>query len=289
MSEESADQTSTGKESDVGSGGSERPPEGLVSSLKQDLQGNEILKGFDGPDPLARAYLELREKSSGGIHIPGENATDEQKTEFFTKLGRPETSDGYEFKAPELPKESPVKYDLAFAKAFRDKFHELGISKAAGEGAFGLYTQLMTESATAHEGAISRYEKGEATEADTAILAPLAEQAKRYLVAESNFLTGKAEAAQKKKWGDQYDGNLELAGKGLVILAESAGYKAEDLQGALAVSNLGNNPILADIFKLVGETVSEDKTVFGKKLRAKKGPKVDSRGRPMLDFDTKPT
>ena len=282
MSEETTDQTTTTTEGTTETGGNGRPA--WMAQLPDNLKENEGLGKFEKLGDFAQAHLDLEGKSNGAIHIPGEDATDEQRTEFFTKLGRPETSDGYEFKAPELPDNSPVKYDEAFEKVFREKFHEVGLSKAGGEEVYGLYTRLMSECATAHEGALSRYEKGEATEQDTALLGPIAETAKRYLVAESTFLTTKAEADLKKKWGDEYKGNLELAGKGLVTLAESAGHKAEDLQGALAVSNLGNNPILTDIFKLVGEMVSEDQTVFGKKLSMKKAKNVDKHGRPMLHF-----
>lgn len=62
------------------------------------------------------------------IRVPGENATDEERSEFLDKLGRPKEATGYEFTPPkELPPELP--YDAERATSFKGLAHNIGLTK----------------------------------------------------------------------------------------------------------------------------------------------------------------
>lgn len=78
--------------------------------LEGDLQGHESLTGLDSMSAVARKVIEsgksitsLREAQEKMVNIPGENSSDEERTAFYTKTGRPESFDKYEFETIELP------------------------------------------------------------------------------------------------------------------------------------------------------------------------------------------
>lgn len=62
------------------------------------------------------------EPAPAGLTMPGKDATPEQWSEFYGKLGRPETADGYELPVPEGD-------DGAFAKSAAGWMHEAGVPK----------------------------------------------------------------------------------------------------------------------------------------------------------------
>ena len=75
------------------------------------------------------------------ITLPGDNATDEELQAFYTRMGRPEKPEGYEFKSiTELQEiERNVDLDTGLKKIF---FNE-GISKKAGERIVAKYEELV--------------------------------------------------------------------------------------------------------------------------------------------------
>jgi len=71
-----------------------------TEQLKQDMRDNPEIAAkfakFGSIPDFAKAYLELEGKS-GGIVLPGKDATAEAVAEFWEKAGRPKTADGYSF------------------------------------------------------------------------------------------------------------------------------------------------------------------------------------------------
>ena len=84
------------------------------------------------------------------IAIPGKNATDEQKREYMTQLGCPETVDGY--KAPTEGISEGFDNDLF--DAFKPELHRLGVTtgQAAGMARMldGMQSEAREQAAEAH-------------------------------------------------------------------------------------------------------------------------------------------
>lgn len=114
----------------------------------QDVRTWTEAKGFKDPQALAESAYNLEklmgfDKAGRTIVLPDENATPEQLTAFRSKIGVPETVEGYKLPVPEgVPQE--------FAGEASKWFHEAGIpAKAAEQIAtkWNEYTAAMTEQA----------------------------------------------------------------------------------------------------------------------------------------------
>jgi hypothetical protein len=134
--------------------------------------GAEAPKPADAPaaDPNAPPVLTM----------PGKDATPEQWAEFYTKLGRPETADGYELPIPEGS-------DDAFAKQMAPLLHKHGITAEQAKGLATDWNAMQSKAATDWQAA----ENARITAMNT---------------------KNQAEAdALKTEWGDKHAENFEFA------------------------------------------------------------------------------
>jgi len=98
-----------------------------MAQLPKDLQTDETLTRFKTLGELGKAYRELEGKSGTVITIPGDDATDEERAAYYTKIGRPEKPENYSFEKIELPEgydseEAIQKYrNIAFAQGLTNK------------------------------------------------------------------------------------------------------------------------------------------------------------------------
>lgn len=101
-----------------------------IDALPEDLRSVESIRKFaqDGkvsiPNAL-KSYVELEKMLGNSIRVPGENATNEEKTRFRRQLGVPDSPDDYQLPSTDENKEIIT----AFAKAA----HEAGMTKAQAE------------------------------------------------------------------------------------------------------------------------------------------------------------
>ena len=56
---------------------------------------------YASPADLAKAALDLRQKLSNAVTVPGKGASEEEHATFRKRLGIPDTPDGYEVEIPE--------------------------------------------------------------------------------------------------------------------------------------------------------------------------------------------
>lgn len=88
-------------------------------------------KGYVNPAELAMANWSLTKMQRGDstvIGLPGNDATPEQMNEFYSKLGRPDAPEQYEFKFGE-----DVKVDDGMVQFARSAFHEAGLTPAQAQ------------------------------------------------------------------------------------------------------------------------------------------------------------
>jgi hypothetical protein len=83
---------------------------------------------------LIKNHLNLQGKLGTAIFPLKEDATDEERRAHFTKLGCPETVEGYEVKAPEIPEGAPIAFSEDLLKACTKYAHDNGIPKTVYEG-----------------------------------------------------------------------------------------------------------------------------------------------------------
>jgi len=220
-------------------------PPAWTAQLESELQSNETLTRHESISDLGKAYLELEARVKDSVRIPGEDATDEERREFFAKLGRPETPEGYQFKRPELPegfvRPEEVEQD---EKTFAAHAHELGLTQAQAQALYDFYAGLMTKS----------YERS------------MQEQAR-------------ALEALKGEWGQQFQERVELAHRAAKALG------GDEFIDYLEQSRMGDNPHLVRAFYEAGRRMAEDTlhdTGFSPP-KGRERERTES-GRPMLDF-----
>lgn len=95
-------------------------------SLPGSLRGNKSLLGYATIGDAAEALVKLQAKPEG-IQIPGEGATPVEIHEFYRKLGRPESPEGYGLTKPDNWPEG-LKWDEEAVLKDAERAHRAGLS-----------------------------------------------------------------------------------------------------------------------------------------------------------------
>jgi len=238
-----------------------------AAQLPTDLQENEGLTKYQTIGELGKAYLdsegkvaessktvtELNAKLGNAIPKLGDNPTPEEVNTYYKAVGRPEKVDGYEFARPtNLPEGITISDDVE--NAFRAKFHELGVSKKAGQELYNYYMQFWTGGLAAD---------GEARKAAV-------EEGIKSLEAE---------------WGvrdsEQYKANMTLMDRAV------AKFGGADLKKHMDDTGMGNHPLFIKTFVQIGKAMSEDTLALGSGGGGdiNRGPD----GRPLFDYPNSPS
>lgn len=104
--------------------------------LPEEMRADPSLKDIADIPALAKSYIHAQGMvGADKVVIPKDGASDEEWTAFYTKLGRPETSDKYEVKNPEnMPEDFPLSEELV--KGFLETCHKLGLTPAQVTGVY---------------------------------------------------------------------------------------------------------------------------------------------------------
>lgn len=107
------------------------------------LKEHMTARGYDSVEKLANAAFQSHRALSGAkdvIAVPGEGATPQQQSEFFTKLGKPASADAYDFKFPE-----GFQADDGFVKAAKGFFHGANLTGAQAQAVVQGWQGYITE------------------------------------------------------------------------------------------------------------------------------------------------
>jgi len=128
--------------------------------LPEDMRGDASLKDIADVAGLAKSYIHAQGMvGADKVVIPKDGASDEEITAFYTKLGRPETSDKYELKNPDnMPENFPLSEERV--KAFRENAHKLGLS---AKQLSGQYTWYMEDEIKQYNDAVRENEEAVAS------------------------------------------------------------------------------------------------------------------------------
>ncbi|WP_289036001.1 hypothetical protein [uncultured Roseibium sp.] len=117
----------------------------FLSSLNDEQRGIAQANGWNGVGSVFEGYQSLNTQLASSIALPGQEATDEQRAEFYGKVAETWTpKDGYSFAMPEgLPEDFP--YDQDFAKEANGWFQDAGLHPNAAQALHDKWVGKMAE------------------------------------------------------------------------------------------------------------------------------------------------
>lgn len=184
----------------------------------------QFAERFTSPAEIARAALDLRQKLSNAVVLPGRDADLGDVLEFRRKLGVPDAPEHYAFAA--AGNDGAEAADGAFRAAAAKAFHGAGVT-------------------------------AEQAEALTAWWNSYAGDARLQSRREAESRRARSEAALRRDWGGDYDRNLEIAAR--AARAYGGGALEELLNAALADgSRVGDQPAMMKAFAEIGRNLVED-------------------------------
>jgi hypothetical protein len=219
-----------------------------MSSLPDAHKTNERFAQFKEPTAFWDKADSLLKAEGNSVVIPGKDAKPEEVAEFYKKLGRPETKDGYEINKPDnLPEGVP--FDPEAVKAFKEYAHAEGFTKPQAEKLFNWYYNL----------AKNGYDVDSKNKQEAEIKA-----------LEETVKTQKAAvAALKDEWKDKFDGNIAKAVIGFRSFAKDMP-EAEKLLNVMVKDEkfgeirLGDHPVFNRLFYSIATSTLPDSALSGK-------------------------
>ena len=112
-------------------------------------------KGWKSEDDGIASYRELESRMGSALTLPGKDAKPEDWDKFYSRVGRPEKADGYEFKRPEgLPEDLP--YDDALAGKAKEWAHKAGLTPAQAQTMHDAFALENAERMKAHVATLTK-------------------------------------------------------------------------------------------------------------------------------------
>jgi len=198
-------------------------PSTWKDSISQEFREDPNISKFTEIDALAKSYINAtRMIGQDKVAVPNQNSTDDQWSEVYDKLGRPESPDKYKLDV----KSEVVPLDDGTIKSFAENAHKLGLNNKQAQGILDYYKNSMEGSA-------------QQAQIDTE-------------TAQAN-----AEAELRKEWGRSFDENIKKAGA-----VAKANMNPEILDMQLKDgTRLGDHPSVIKGFANIANLMSEDKMI----------------------------
>jgi hypothetical protein len=112
-------------------------------------------KGYKSVDDVAKAAFHAEQKIGSSVTKPADDASETEWNAFYSKIGRPEKPDAYEFKRPDgLPSDLP--YDEALAGSFKTWAHQAGLNGRQAQTLHDQFALAQAEQAKAHVAALTK-------------------------------------------------------------------------------------------------------------------------------------
>lgn len=187
--------------------------------LPDDLKENATLQKFKDVGGLSSSYLSMQEMLGSRVKVPTDDSSDEERSDFYTKVGRPETPDKYDLVIDERFSANPA--DQQKILEFRNQAFSQGFTNNQAQKAVDFYTDMIN---------------GAMIDGDAAM-----GQARI-----------SAETTLKKEWGPQeYDKNLALSRRAFNRFAD------EDLKAFVNENGIANNVGMIKFLHKIGTAFNE--------------------------------
>ena len=192
------------------------------ASLSDELRAEKSLENIKDVSSLAKSFIHAQKLvGSDKIPVPNKHATEDDWNAVYSKLGRPETADGYKFNLPE-----DQKVDENGLKVFADHAHKLGLLPNQAEGMVKFYNEMQAN---------------QTKEQDSTALA--ARQ--------------KAVNELQTEWGQAYKQKVDQANN-VVASVFPPGFMSTNLADG---TKLGDHPAVIKAFADLASKMGEDKIV----------------------------
>ena len=220
-------------------------------SLPEQIRGHEGLKDIKDVGALANSYLHAQSMvGADKIAIPRKSATDEDWSNVYAKLGRPEEAKGYELQFGEGQE---VNDD--FLNAFKEVSHNAGFTNKQAQKLATWYQSQVTSQEEIQE-------------------------------AQFRSLQEESVTALKKEWGKAYDERVKTASN---VLQEFGDTTLADMRLADG-SLVGDSPqmvkLLANMGKYLADKTGEDSFVGEKGSGVMAPDEAQSKLRELTATDT---
>lgn len=116
--------------------------EGWKNGLPEELRGELSLDTFDSfPEAMRQTVMAQKMVGKDKVVIPTEKSTQAEWDAFYSKIGRPQTPDGYEYKAPEDLK--AVDLSPEFVNPVLQELHKAGATKKVVDVAMNQFHKFV--------------------------------------------------------------------------------------------------------------------------------------------------
>ena len=124
------------------------------SQIPEEIRDHKSLAHFTDVGAMAKSLVNAQSMiGADKVAIPGKHATDEDWSEVWRKLGRPDTPDGYEL-VNEMPEGIEQNDDML--NWFRNTAHEIGMTPTQAQKMLGRYNQFLGTQMGADEGMVEQ-------------------------------------------------------------------------------------------------------------------------------------
>lgn len=190
------------------------------AALSDELRADKSLENIKDIPSLAKSYIHAQKLvGADKIPVPNKHATEDDWNAVYSKLGRPETADGYKFNLPE-----DQKVDEEGLKVFADHAHKLGLLPNQAEGMVKFYNEM---------------------------------QANQLKEQDSTALAGRQKAMDElqTEWGQAYKQKVSQANN-IVASVFPPGFMSTNLADG---TKLGDHPAVIKAFADLASKMGEDK------------------------------
>ena len=192
-------------------------------TISEEFRNDPNIQKFTEIDALAKSYINATKMiGQDKMVVPNNNFTEDQWSDAYSKMGRPESADKYSLNI----KSDVIPFEETAIKSFQEQAHKLGLNNQQAQGVLDFYKNTT-------EGSIQQ------SKVDTE--------------------TAQAQAQQslRQEWGREYDANISKA-KSLA----KANVSPEVLLMVLKDgTRVGDHPEIVKGFAKIANLLSEDKIV----------------------------
>tara|TARA_R100001086_G_scaffold248928_1_gene187056 strand:- start:25 stop:921 length:897 start_codon:yes stop_codon:yes gene_type:complete len=192
-------------------------------TISEEFRNDPNIQKFTEIDALAKSYINATKMiGQDKMVVPNNNFTEDQWSDAYSKMGRPESADKYSLNI----KSDVIPFEETAIKSFQEQAHKLGLNNQQAQGVLDFYKNTT-------EGSIQQ------SKVDTE--------------------TAQAQAQQslRQEWGREYDANISKA-KSLAKANVSPEVLLMELKDGTRV---GDHPEIVKGFAKIANLLSEDKIV----------------------------
>ena len=192
-------------------------------TISEEFRNDPNIQKFTEIDALAKSYINATKMiGQDKMVVPNNNFTEDQWSDAYSKMGRPESADKYSLNV----KSDVIPFEETAIKSFQEQAHKLGLNNQQAQGVLDFYKNTT-------EGSIQQ------SKVDTE--------------------TAQAQAQQslRQEWGREYDANISKA-KSLAKANVSPEVLLMELKDGTRV---GDHPEIVKGFAKIANLLSEDKIV----------------------------